>query len=95
MWEIPMALSDEERRRLEELGRDFAAEDPRLARKLSPGPTPPAARGLRAALTVGLGLVLFILGLASELTVVGVAGFVLMYVGVLRYFILRYPGNRS
>ena len=95
MWEIPVALSDEERRRLEELERNFAAEDPRLARKLSPGPTPQAAPGLRTALTMGLGLVLFILGLASEFTVVGVAGFVLMYVGVLRYFILRYPGNRS
>jgi hypothetical protein len=94
MWEIPVALSDEERRRLEELERGFAAEDPELARKLSSGPPVPASRGLRTVLTVGLGLVLLILGAASELAVVAVSGFVLMYVGALRYFLPQVPGNR-
>lgn len=76
-----MPLSDRERKQLEELEADLAADDPRLAQRLSSG-----AVRLRAKTYVGLvlcliGLVMLITGVGTQLIVVGVAGFLLMGAG--------------
>jgi uncharacterized membrane protein HdeD (DUF308 family) len=84
-------LSDEERRRLEELERALAAQDPELTHRLSLGPK---SRVLLAAAAVAAGVVLLITGIAAKLTVVGVAGFVLMCAGAYRYAGLRFPVRR-
>lgn len=77
-----MGLSDEERRRLEKLEQELAATDPDLARKLqSGGPRRAAARTVYGILAVVLGFVLVIIGIITELTVIGVAGFLLMVAG--------------
>lgn len=80
---VPMALSDEERARLEKLEQELAASDPALYRKLQFGVSADRASsrtvyGVLAALS-GLGLV--IAGIATKLTVIGVIGFLLMIAG--------------
>ena len=83
--EAVMPLSDEERKRLEELERDLAAEDPKLAHHLQTGPWP---RLRRAHVTLGLltaiiGVAVLILGVMAQLTLVGIAGFLLMCTGAV------------
>jgi hypothetical protein len=95
VWEVSLALSEEERRRLEELERELTAEDPGLARELSPGSGVSGTPVFLAVLAAGMGLVLLIIGLASQLRVMGVAGFLLMGVGVFRFFTMQLPGNDS
>jgi uncharacterized membrane protein HdeD (DUF308 family) len=90
-----MPLSDEERKRLEELERDLAAEDPKLAQELETGPTP---RVRTAHITLGLltaiiGVAVLILGVMSQLTLLGVAGFLLMCAGTI--WILSTWGPRA
>ena len=80
-----MPLSDEERKRLEELERDLAAEDPKLAHELQSGPS---LRLRRAHITLGLltaiiGVVVLILGVMAQLTLLGIAGFLLMCAGAI------------
>lgn len=75
-----MALSDEERRRLERLEKELAAEHPDLARKLQAGFTRSRSRarivyGVMGALA---GFAVVIAGIITDLTVVGVIGFLLM-----------------
>jgi ferric-dicitrate binding protein FerR (iron transport regulator) len=80
-------LSDEERRRLEQLERELAAEDPHLARILASGPRGErAAPARRAALAVIAGMVLVIAGIAWESAAFGLTGYLLTCAGVLRYF---------
>lgn len=78
-----MALSNEERRRLEELEQELAATDPCPDRQLQDGvsgywTSPRTIYGLLAAFA---GFVLVIAGITSQLAVVGVAGFLLMVAG--------------
>jgi hypothetical protein len=78
-----MALSDEERRRLEKLEQELAATDPDLDRQLQAGlsrnrATPRAIYGL---LAVFAGFALVIAGIATQLAVIGVAGFLLTVAG--------------
>jgi Flp pilus assembly protein TadB len=83
-----MPLSDEERKQLRELEEELAAEDPRLARELESGSLwPRQSRGLLAALAWIAGLVLLIGGIAAQLVVVGIVGFLLM--GASVYWALR------
>jgi Flp pilus assembly protein TadB len=83
-------LSYEENRRLAELERELAAEDPRLARILTEGfAGPPPGAVCRAVLAALAGAVVLILGVALELAVLTLAGYVLVYAAVLRYFFLR------
>jgi Protein of unknown function (DUF3040) len=90
-----LALSDEERRRLEELELELTAEDPALARDLSPGSGVSGTPVLLAALASVMGLMLLIIGIASQLTVMGAAGFLLMGAGIVRFFTMQLPGNDS
>lgn len=78
-----MALSDEERRRLEELEQELAATDSCPDRQLQDGvpgywTSPRTVYGLLAA---SAGFVLVIAGITSQLAVIGVAGFLLMVAG--------------
>lgn len=85
-----MALSDEERRRLEKLEQELAAADPNLDRELQSGlsrgrPAPRAAYAVLAALP---GFALVIVGIATKLTVIGVVGFMLM-VAATHWYLFR------
>lgn len=78
-----MSLSEDERRQLEELELDLAAEDPRLAQELVSGSL---KRSFRASTCFGavacaIGIVLFIAGTGTGIIVLGVGGFVLMVAG--------------
>lgn len=90
-----MALSEEERRHLEELERELTEDDPELARKLAPW----TLNGVRrtAGLCIVLqwaGLVLLIIGIISQAVLIGVAGFLLMIGSIYRMLALPLPRNR-
>lgn len=74
-----MPLSDDERRRLEELEHLLSAQDPSLARNLQEGkPGPPVQRRMVfASLAFVAGIVLVIVGVATQVLLIGVAGFLL------------------
>ncbi|WP_264797017.1 DUF3040 domain-containing protein [Arthrobacter mangrovi] len=89
-----MPLSDEERKQLRELEEELAAEDPRLARELESGSLwPRQSRGLLATLVWIAGLVLLIVGVAAQVAVVGILGFLLM--GASAYWALRLFQRRN
>ncbi|MBO1269518.1 DUF3040 domain-containing protein [Arthrobacter cavernae] len=74
-----MPLSEYERRRLQELENDLAADDPDLAQELRSGKPP--RRSVRrivgtTAVLAGLGMV--IMGIAAQLAGLGILGFLLM-----------------
>lgn len=81
-----MPLSDYERRRLRELERDLADDDPVLARELAAGRPPRVwlrwSAGI-ALVLVGFGVM--ILGISAQLPGLGVLGFLLMFGGVFWY----------
>jgi hypothetical protein len=74
-----MALSDDERRRLEELENLLQSDDPTWAHNLGKGhPGDGGARRLvLAILAILAGLALVVAGAATRLLLVGVAGFAL------------------
>jgi ferric-dicitrate binding protein FerR (iron transport regulator) len=78
-----MALSDDERRRLEALEEQLRVEDPRLARDLGnrKPPAPVPRRTVFAALAVLAGLAIVIVGVATQIPVIGVIGFALECAG--------------
>ena len=83
-----MALSEEERKRLERLEQDLASAYPDLVRTLqtgAPGRHPrEAATMVRGILTLIAGFTLVIVGIATELIVIiiiGAVGFLLMVAG--------------
>jgi hypothetical protein len=82
-----MALSDEERARLEKLEQELAATDPDLYRKLQTGM--PGSRAsshtVYGVLTALSGLGLVITGIITKLTVIGAIGFLLMIAGAYWY----------
>lgn len=88
-----MPLSSEEWKRLEELEREFDAEDPGLAQRLSyrPGRPPFMVHSLFATFIVCAGVVVLFVGIVSQLTVVGIAGFLLMFFGAFRIATLLSP----
>jgi UPF0716 family protein affecting phage T7 exclusion len=75
-----MALSDEERRRLERLEKELAAEHPDLARKLQSGFSRgrSTARIVYGILGAVAGFAVVIAGIITDLTIIGVIGFLLM-----------------
>ena len=86
-----MALSEEERRRLEKLEQALASSDPDLDRRLQ---TAERGKHDREAATMVYGiftliaaLTLVIVGIATELILIGVAGFLLIMAG----FLLQWP----
>lgn len=88
-----MPLSDYERRRLQALENDLAAEDPALARELGAG-TPPRLwlRRWTGILVTLVGFGLLILGIAAHVPLLGVLGFLFMIGGACGYP-LRWPAG--
>lgn len=78
-----MELSDNERRILEELEKQLATQDPCLARDLEAGkPTHRISlKKVFAAIAVAVGLTLVIVGIATQLVLLGVLGFALQCAG--------------
>jgi len=77
-----MPLSDEERRRLDKLEQDLAASDPELNLELQSGqPRGMAARSVWGILASVAGFALVISGIITQITLIGVIGFLLMCAG--------------
>ena len=78
-----MPLSDRERKQLEELESGLAADDPRLAEELSSGSVGMrfGRRTYLGAIACLFGLVLLIVGVSTQIIVIGVGGFLLMGAG--------------
>ena len=78
-----MALSDEERRRLEKLEKELAATDPDLDQELQTGlpRIRTSARAVYGALFALAGFALVIAGIITKLTFIGAFGFLLMVAG--------------
>jgi hypothetical protein len=78
-----MALSDEERRRLEQLEKELAAAHPDLAWKLQSGFTRSRARHrvIYGVLVTVAGFAVLVAGIITDLTIIGVIGFGLMVSG--------------
>lgn len=88
-----MALSEQEKRMLEEIERALIAEDPRLARRASErsGSTNSAGLGLRSVALMMLGLVMLIGGIALAqnslwFVALSVLGFLVMFFGGVLMF---------
>jgi hypothetical protein len=77
-----MPLSEYEQRVLEQMERALTSDDPRLATTLQSTPRKSGVRYVAAGIGVVGGLLLLIFGAASSLPVLGVVGFVVMFVGV-------------
>lgn len=87
-----MPLSESERRRLRDLERDLADDDPVLARELATGRPP----GWRLRWSAGLVLVLvgfavMVLGISAQLPGLGFLGFLLMFGGACGHLAHRIP----
>lgn len=78
-----MSLSEEERRRLEQLEQELAFSDPDLYQRLQAGAPGKhhTATIIRGVLTLVAGFALVIVGVATELIIVGAVGFLLMIAG--------------
>lgn len=78
-----MALSDEERIRLEKLELELAATDPDLDRHLQTGWSRnwSSPRTIYGVLAVCAGFAVVIAGIITQLAFIGVAGFLLMVAG--------------
>ena len=92
-----MALSEEGRRRLEKLEQELAASDPDLDLRLQAG-APGKCQGeaatmVRGALTLIAAFTIVIVGIATELIIVGVVGFLLMIAGA--HWLLKGYGLQS
>lgn len=77
-----MPLSEYEQRVLEQMERQLASDDPRLANTLTQRGRRPVLRYVLAGVGVASGLLLLVLGAASNRPVLGVVGFVLMFAAV-------------
>ncbi len=90
-----MPLSDEERKQLEELEEELKVADPRLARELLTGWVPAlTAHTLLGIVAALVGVLVLILGVAAQITLVGVIGFLMMGAGA--YWIVgkrQWPGS--
>jgi hypothetical protein len=78
-----MPLSEHEQRILEQLERELASEDPKLATTMSDGPRPSFARVAVAIIGVVVGLLMLIIGVSQSLAVVGSLGFAVMVAAVV------------
>ena len=93
-----MALSERERRLLAEMEAALASDDPRLQSTLSGGDTAtlirktPGSAILGAALILG-GIAILFGGLISQITPLGISGFVVALVGLL--MVLRTIGQKG
>lgn len=92
-----MALSDEERRRLEKLEQELAATDPDLDQQLQAGLSRNLAspRTLYGVLAAFAGFALVIAGIITQLAVIGAAGFLLMVAGASWFLSGLHPGEAT
>ncbi|MDR6508980.1 DUF3040 domain-containing protein [Arthrobacter oryzae] len=83
-----MSLSEEERKRLAALEQELARNDPELAQELETGKVRfrPAVSSIAAGLTALVGMLLVLVGISSQLIIVGVLGFIIM--GAAAYWLL-------
>lgn len=98
-----MALSEQERKILEQLQEQLAADDPRFASRMEEEAqqvhTPSGMRFSRKKITIGalifvLGLATLLAGVSMQLIIVGIIGFVIMGGGVI-YATSKSKGNGS
>lgn len=98
-----MALSEQERKILEQLQEQLAADDPRFASRMEEESqqvsTPSGARFSRKKITIGvlifaLGLIALLTGVSTQLIWVGVGGFVVMGLGIV-YATSKIPAPAS
>jgi ABC-type multidrug transport system fused ATPase/permease subunit len=87
--EVPVPLSEEERKRLAELEQELATNDPELAQKLESGKVHfrPTVSSIAAGLAALVGMLLILVGISTQLIIVGVVGFVIM--GAAVYWLLN------
>lgn len=81
-----MPLSEYEQRVLEQMERQLASDDPRLANTLTQRGRRPVLRYVLAGTGAALGLLLLVLGAASDQPLLGVLGFVLMFASAAYVF---------
>jgi hypothetical protein len=87
-----MPLSEEERKRLRELEEELTAEDPDLARRGRRGRSDrTGARKVYGLLIIAAGFPLLIAGIRTDLTVLGILGF--LAAGAGAYLISSGPGE--
>ena len=81
-----MPLSEYEQRVLEQMERQLASDDPRLANTLTQRRRRPVVRFVLAGLGAVVGLLLLVLGAANSMPWLGAVGFVLMFASVALAF---------
>jgi hypothetical protein len=81
-----MPLSEYEQRVLEQMERQLASDDPRLANTLTQRGRRPVLRYVLSSVGAAVGLLLLVLGAATDKPVLGVVGFVLMFAAVAYVF---------
>ncbi|HEY0119280.1 MAG TPA: DUF3040 domain-containing protein [Cellulomonas sp.] len=81
-----MPLSEYEQRVLEQMERQLASDDPRLANTLTQRGRRPVLRYVLSSVGAAAGLLLLVLGAATDRPVLGVIGFVLMFAAVAYVF---------
>jgi Protein of unknown function (DUF3040) len=81
---VAMALSEHEKRLLDQMEAALLTEDPKLATTLSGAAMRPGRNSaLRALVLIGLGLVTLFAGLIAKMTIVGVIGFLIALTGLI------------
>ena len=89
-----MPLSDRERRLLAEMEEALATDDPRLQSRLAGATmTKVKPRILLGASLIFAGIAVLFIGLVAQITLVGVAGFLIALTGLLA--LIRSIGNSS
>ncbi|CAM5793501.1 DUF3040 domain-containing protein [Cellulomonas persica] len=81
-----MPLSEYEQRVLEQMERQLATDDPRLANTLTQRGRRAVGRYVVAGIGAALGLLLLVIGAAESLPLLGVVGFIVMFVPVAYAF---------
>jgi Protein of unknown function (DUF3040) len=81
-----MPLSEYEQRVLEQMERQLASDDPRLANTLMSRRSRPLTRYLVAGVGATLGMLLLVVGVSGSMWWLGVIGFVVMFVAVAYAF---------
>ncbi len=81
-----MPLSEYEQRVLEQMERQLASDDPRLANTLTQRGRRAVGRYVVAGIGAALGLLLLVIGAAGSMPLLGVLGFIVMFAAVAYAF---------
>lgn len=92
-----MPLSEEERKRLAELEQELAKNDPELAQELESGKVHfrLTVSSVAAGLAALVGMLLILVGISTQLIIVGVLGFVIMGAAAYWFLSKRRPRRRA